>query len=253
MRRVHRPPALTDVDVDFAVVVKNTFLEVHGAAESSGLSTAPAALTGAVKHGLAKVSEQDNCALDGAAAVNQGKPVEESDVETETTAATPSSSESLYLWPPTPDKQHLWPPTPGSPGARVRISLAELTDAEVMVAPTDATIVAGYCQLQADYWEHSSSLWDFPTPAHQPLPLPPPGSPKLPKHFADFENNDDCGACMMLSDHPLPAANQIFACLANARMPKCAPPCAPAPRAPEWSYEEAPSLGLDAVSSLGFA
>lgn len=234
MRRVHRPPALTDVDVDFAVVVKNTFLEVHGAAESSGLSSAPAALTGAVKHGLAKVSEQENCALDGAA-VNQGKPVEESDVETETTAATPSSSESLYLWPPTPDKQHLWPPTPGSPGARVRISLAELTDAEVMVAPTDATI-ASYCQLQADYWEHNS-LWDFQAP--QPLP-PPPGSPKLPKHF------DDC----MLD--PLPA-NQIFACLANARMPKCAPPCAPAPRAPEWSYEEAPSLGLDAVSSLGFA
>jgi len=237
MRRVHRPPALTDVDVDFAVVVKNTFLEVHGAAESSGLSTAPAALTGAVKHGLAKVSEQDNCALDGAA-VNQGKPVEESDVETETTAATPSSSESLYLWPPTPDKQQLWPPTPGSPGARVRISLAELTDAEVMVAPTDATI-ASYCQLQADYWEHTS-VWDFPTP--QPLP-PPPGSPKLPEHFDD---------CMLVE--PLPANNnQIFACLANARMPKCAPPCAPAPRAPEWSYEEAPSLGLDAVSSLGFA
>lgn len=225
MSRV-RPAPLgeEEVQAEFAVVVKNTFLEVSGGKVASGLLTAPASMAGSMRRSLSETPKwqlsrgaSPGLTFDGG--------------ETETTASSPSH-ESL-----TTAAAPFWPPTPASPTAPVRISLVELTlggreeglspaslaarcesyDAaaaaaangyEAYAAEAAMMAASGAMGQHACGWDLSLSGdatcpqhcgWEFPPLGAMgqvpPLPTssldlpPPPGSPKLPMHFqaADSE------------------------------------------------------------------
>jgi len=249
-----RPTPLAD---EAAFVVKNTFLEEAStkSAAARGLLTAPASFVGLLKRsmdeGLSDAANLSHCKAMPTTLI-----VEADRSEIETTASTPSAAET----------NHLWPPTPASPHMPVRISLMELMgERDGMDAANAAweeassaaqALVMGATQMmeqvpqgfqQAPYWEMPPMLddnWHYTAPCHPPPP--PVAAPDL-RAFEGAEVE------YRLSEESPPTENRhVYACVANAPAPKCAPPCAPAPVAapsrpsaqqvdpPEFDVAEAP-------------
>lgn len=238
-----RPAPLGD-EVEFEVVVKNTFLEVSdGTARletspsawcstrhmlSCGLSTAPASLTGGVRHSLSEAAASASAPARRAerSSARTGKavprePAAQSDgEETETTAPSTPSQESICLW----------PATPATPTAPVQISLAELTEAEAWEGYFSAV---GAMPQQpelpmASAMYHQCWEWDFGPMFTSMLP-PPPGSPTLPPQV--WSTMPESVPSEYVS------ATQLFSYVtASAPVPKCTPPCAP-PCMPEAAAE----------------
>jgi len=233
-----RPAPLQDEAAGTAVVVKNTFLEEVASVVSAGggLSTAPASCVGVLKRSLAEAASTSLSSPPMEASSNP-KTGEADGGESATTASTPTA---------TAGNEWLWPPTPATPTAPVRISLVELMggaaigEDEACVGTADGATGAGVAQ-------GPSAPFDSQPTAFGPQAVSAAEQQML-QHYAQhglmqvpcWEMPAMTGpACWEYTAPPysaVPSAaadagveSQIFACVANAPAPKCAPPCAPAP------------------------
>lgn len=231
----------------FEVVVKNTFIQVsagtqhgceHGTGDyalTAGLRTAPASLHRA---GAMQLS------LTAAGRTPRSRAVEPSlggDVGTE----SPVTSTTAASTPPTPAQVCLWPPTPASPRERVPLSLVDLTDfSEPPVAglpPTNLGFQQGSGMPPPHEAQGPMGYSEF-----YAMPPPPMESPKFPPGILLPV------ACPAL--HSGPPANAaefgrspVVACVANAPVPRFAPPTSPAPE--PLAHEESAAFHVPPLSA----
>lgn len=228
---------------DFSVVLKNTFLEVPreklqspGAMDpyvrdflTFGLRTAPASM-------------HQKAALEASMVFPGGS--SKSDDTTGTPSCTPTTTSDVLL---SPSWVNGWPATPASPGAPMTLSLATM-----MGEPWEGTALSTstYYEANLDLMSGSQEAYLLADPfsmmtgaASQcvdcaPMP-PPPGSPRLPAGFSWQEpgpapssivaedNRDDWAGFRWPSIAQEDWA--VVPCMAGVPIPKCAPPCSPAP------------------------
>lgn len=247
-----RPAPLHVDEAGFAVVVKNTFLEVSGSRSCGGSCTAPASYAGVVRRSLEDAVGMDLLGA-GKASLNLSALGSESDeAETETTAASTPTRSREITW--------LWPATPTTPAlaAKVQLSLVDLVGQEdeepweglvLPAAPTTVPPMAPFWAAacgqdvwmgEQPQWYHTQDwgqypllAWGYPTDTSGETleaaagPPPPLGSPKLP---ADLEQSLlDASRAVATTEEEAESAlgktsSGIFVHLSHAKEPKWDPP-----------------------------